>query len=218
MKLRSCLSVLMTVLLCLTLLFGCSSNKDAADLMDSTASVVYVTGSGTKYHRTGCRHLSQSSHPLTLQDALNNHYSPCSVCDPGEPKSEPESEPEQEQESFGAVLASLIKRVIVWNTDSPLTLILSIILDLIVVAIAAYALGCFVIFILSCWLNNRRRTSPPTRSAARPPVSFGDRLENRLLSSRFFIDSIDNATLTVIVLLIALVVFALYCLYVFATS
>lgn len=41
---------------------------------------VYVSGSGTKYHRHGCRHL-KSSKALTLADA-SLRYEPCKVCHP----------------------------------------------------------------------------------------------------------------------------------------
>lgn len=42
---------------------------------------VYVTESGTKYHRAGCRYLSKSMRELTLADAAKR-YEPCSVCKP----------------------------------------------------------------------------------------------------------------------------------------
>ncbi len=43
--------------------------------------IVYVTKSGTKYHKLGCRFLSKSSRPMKLKDA-KIRYSPCSVCNP----------------------------------------------------------------------------------------------------------------------------------------
>ncbi|OQA02552.1 MAG: hypothetical protein BWY69_01017 [Planctomycetes bacterium ADurb.Bin401] len=46
-------------------------------------TIVYVTKSGTKYHRQGCRFLSKSSIPLELKEAKNK-YSPCRVCKPQE--------------------------------------------------------------------------------------------------------------------------------------
>ena len=42
---------------------------------------VYVTRTGTKYHRAGCRYLSKSSIPISLKEA-ESRYSPCSVCNP----------------------------------------------------------------------------------------------------------------------------------------
>lgn len=45
------------------------------------AATVYVTRSGTKYHREGCRHLSKSAIPLPLNEAAGR-YAPCSACSP----------------------------------------------------------------------------------------------------------------------------------------
>lgn len=42
---------------------------------------VYVTRTGSKYHRAGCRHLKSSSIPMSLENA-KGRYSPCSVCNP----------------------------------------------------------------------------------------------------------------------------------------
>lgn len=48
---------------------------------DPEAVTVYVTKTGTKYHRSGCRYLSKSMIPITL-DKVMGRYSPCSVCKP----------------------------------------------------------------------------------------------------------------------------------------
>ncbi len=45
---------------------------------------VYVTKSGGKYHVLGCRHLSESSVPISLDDAKARGYEPCTVCEPPE--------------------------------------------------------------------------------------------------------------------------------------
>jgi len=45
------------------------------------SETVYVTKTGDKYHRAGCRFLSKSAIPTALRDA-SNRYSPCSVCKP----------------------------------------------------------------------------------------------------------------------------------------
>jgi len=47
-----------------------------------SAQTVYITKSGTKYHSSGCRYLSQSKIAIDLSDAVNGGYSPCSVCNP----------------------------------------------------------------------------------------------------------------------------------------
>ncbi|HCF71894.1 MAG TPA: hypothetical protein DER33_09995 [Syntrophomonas sp.] len=42
---------------------------------------VYVTRTGEKYHRDGCRYLAKSRIPMSLS-AAKRSYGPCSVCDP----------------------------------------------------------------------------------------------------------------------------------------
>jgi hypothetical protein len=46
--------------------------------------IVYVTRTGHKYHRAGCRYLSRSQIPISLSDAKAEGYTPCSVCNPPE--------------------------------------------------------------------------------------------------------------------------------------
>lgn len=42
---------------------------------------VYITRTGKKYHRAGCRYLSKSKISIPLQEA-KQWYTPCSVCNP----------------------------------------------------------------------------------------------------------------------------------------
>ncbi len=44
--------------------------------------IVYVTRTGEKYHRAGCRYLSKSQIPMERKQAISEGYSPCSVCRP----------------------------------------------------------------------------------------------------------------------------------------
>lgn len=46
------------------------------------AAQVYVTRTGDKYHRAGCRYLRRSQIPMSLKDAEAHGYRPCSVCRP----------------------------------------------------------------------------------------------------------------------------------------
>jgi cbb3-type cytochrome oxidase cytochrome c subunit len=48
---------------------------------DPAKVTVYVTRTGTKYHRDGCRYLSKSKIPMSLKEAAER-YGPCSVCKP----------------------------------------------------------------------------------------------------------------------------------------
>jgi micrococcal nuclease len=47
----------------------------------SAETVVYVTKTGTKYHRAGCRALARSATPIRLSE-VGMRYQPCAVCDP----------------------------------------------------------------------------------------------------------------------------------------
>lgn len=47
----------------------------------SEAQTVYITKTGSKYHRSGCRYLSRSQIPISLESAMRS-YGPCSVCKP----------------------------------------------------------------------------------------------------------------------------------------
>jgi beta-lactamase superfamily II metal-dependent hydrolase len=48
----------------------------------SGSTIVYITATGSCYHRDGCRYLSKSKIPITLAKAKAEGYRPCSVCDP----------------------------------------------------------------------------------------------------------------------------------------
>jgi len=43
-------------------------------------AIVYVTRTGKKYHEAGCSHLSKSSIPVTLEQAVLEGREPCSRC------------------------------------------------------------------------------------------------------------------------------------------
>jgi micrococcal nuclease len=51
---------------------------------ETEAVPIYVTRTGTKYHRGGCRYLARSAIPISLEDAARA-YTPCSVCAPPSP-------------------------------------------------------------------------------------------------------------------------------------
>lgn len=44
--------------------------------------IVYITRTGEKFHRAGCRYLSKSQIPIERTEAINRGYAPCSVCRP----------------------------------------------------------------------------------------------------------------------------------------
>jgi len=41
-------------------------------------NTVFITNTGTKYHRAGCKYLEKSSNPIALKDAVGK-YEPCKV-------------------------------------------------------------------------------------------------------------------------------------------
>lgn len=43
---------------------------------------VYITKTGAKYHRDGCRYLAKSKIAISLKDAIAEGYTPCSICKP----------------------------------------------------------------------------------------------------------------------------------------
>jgi hypothetical protein len=49
---------------------------------DPAKITVYITKTGEKYHRDGCRYLSRSKIASTLKEALARGLGACSVCKP----------------------------------------------------------------------------------------------------------------------------------------
>lgn len=62
---------------------GSSSGSGTSAGASSTNELtVYVTDTGSKYHRDGCRYLSRSKHAIERSTALSLGYDACSVCRP----------------------------------------------------------------------------------------------------------------------------------------
>ena len=59
----------------------CSLCSDLDNTKDKTGIIVYVTNTGSKYHRSGCSYL-KSKNPITLEKALSKGYGACSRCSP----------------------------------------------------------------------------------------------------------------------------------------
>lgn len=60
---------------------GGSYESTTAPATDTQEATVFITRTGSKYHRGGCRYLSKSKIPISLENA-KRRYSPCSVCNP----------------------------------------------------------------------------------------------------------------------------------------
>ena len=56
------------------------STAEATTKEKSDSGICFVTSSGTKYHRSGCSYLKKSSTKMTVQEAKDCGYSPCSRC------------------------------------------------------------------------------------------------------------------------------------------
>lgn len=73
-------SIAVVVIVVLGLCLGATScGKDSPTSPDTT---VYITATGSKYHRGSCSYLSQSKITITLGEAKSRGYTPCSRCDP----------------------------------------------------------------------------------------------------------------------------------------
>lgn len=59
---------------------GSASLVEAAQ--DPATITVYITKTGEKYHRGDCRYLRQSKIAVSLKEAIQRGYGPCSVCKP----------------------------------------------------------------------------------------------------------------------------------------
>jgi|GEM_PF-1090522 len=55
--------------------------RSEADSPDNSITV-YVTETGTKYHRETCKHLAKSKIAISLAKAVADGYNPCAVCNP----------------------------------------------------------------------------------------------------------------------------------------
>ena len=49
---------------------------------DEGQAIVYITRTGKKYHKEGCRYLGKSKIAITLEEAKEKGLQPCKVCKP----------------------------------------------------------------------------------------------------------------------------------------
>lgn len=59
-------------------------SSGTADKQDKSQDdiIVYITKTGSKYHREGCSSLRSSSIPISLSEAKQKGYEPCKICKP----------------------------------------------------------------------------------------------------------------------------------------
>ena len=54
----------------------------ATRITDTKNETVYITRTGKKFHREGCRSLNQSSIPIKRSESISKGYQACKVCRP----------------------------------------------------------------------------------------------------------------------------------------
>jgi hypothetical protein len=59
-----------------------ATHVEPAPISAIAPAKVYITNSGTKYHRAGCRYLKKSALDIELDAAKKAGYTPCKVCKP----------------------------------------------------------------------------------------------------------------------------------------
>ena len=52
------------------------------EVLTDGREVVFVTRTGSVYHRDGCRYLGESRFPMALREARGRGYEPCGICNP----------------------------------------------------------------------------------------------------------------------------------------
>ncbi|MDR3114458.1 MAG: thermonuclease family protein [Treponema sp.] len=100
-------------------------------LLGAVDTTVYVTNSGSKYHRETCTSLSRSKIAVSMEDALKSGYEACAVCNPPVPSQgrvvPPKTSPPQKSlyrinktsltKSSQAALARMIPGEVVGHVD-----------------------------------------------------------------------------------------------------
>ena len=80
--------LLAALTLCLSLLCPVAlpvrAQQGTAVQQDTKTQTVYITRTGKRYHRDGCRYLAASKIPISLKDAKARGFTACKVCHPPE--------------------------------------------------------------------------------------------------------------------------------------
>lgn len=58
------------------------NNTYYEDSNSDNSEIVYITNTGSKYHRAGCQYLKRSSYAIEKDDAISIGYEACSRCRP----------------------------------------------------------------------------------------------------------------------------------------
>ncbi|MBR2744780.1 MAG: hypothetical protein IKE01_05765 [Clostridia bacterium] len=58
------------------------NNLTYSNFEDEDSQTVYITNTGSKYHRSGCQYLRRSCHAISKSNAISRGYDACSRCRP----------------------------------------------------------------------------------------------------------------------------------------
>jgi len=88
---KKLVSFLLLLVLITSVLAGCQQENDMRENLNigqganqDISQTVYITRTGKKYHQSDCQYLRQSKIPVSLSEAIDRGYEPCSVCNPPE--------------------------------------------------------------------------------------------------------------------------------------
>lgn len=59
-----------------------TSNKSSYSAKATKSYTVYITNTGKKYHKKGCRYLKKSSIAIKKSNAVKQGYTACKICRP----------------------------------------------------------------------------------------------------------------------------------------
>lgn len=76
--------LILPIVVSLLTVAACASSqpKTLSAATDQQTVTVYVTNTGKRYHRDGCRSLRKSRIPISLDDAKKKGYTACGICRP----------------------------------------------------------------------------------------------------------------------------------------
>ena len=76
------LCIVVPSIVCSVVFYNIGANSHS--VVSDNSPTVYITRSGTKYHKENCRHLTNSNNIIktTANKAENSGYTPCSICKP----------------------------------------------------------------------------------------------------------------------------------------
>ena len=59
-----------------------TKSKKTTSISNKQSTIVYITATGSKYHRSWCSYLRQSKYSISKKNTINQGYTPCSRCSP----------------------------------------------------------------------------------------------------------------------------------------